>query len=90
MLLTSDDRRRALGLSLDELGRLGYRLICDASTPLMAMHKALRDCYTAMARDEMDPILGEGGAKAEQERVHQTIGLEAMLAVERNTVERST
>jgi methylisocitrate lyase len=88
MLLTSDDRRRALGLSLDELGRLGYRLICDASTPLMAMHKALRDCYAAMARDEIDPILGEGGAKAEQEKVHHTIGLQAMLSVERNTVER--
>ena len=55
----------------------------------MAMHKALRDCYAAMARDEMDPTLGEGGAKAEQERVHETIGLEAMLAVERATVERS-
>lgn len=88
MLLTSDDRRRALGLSLDDLGRLGYQLVCDASTPLMAMHKALRDCYAAMARDEMDPTLGEGGAKAEQERVHETIGLEAMLAIERATVEK--
>ncbi|MGD9805526.1 MAG: oxaloacetate decarboxylase [Hyphomicrobiaceae bacterium] len=90
MLLTSDDRRRALGLSLDELGSLGYRLICDASTPLMVIHKALRDCYAAMARDEMDPTLGESGAKAEQELVHKTIGLETMLAVERRTVEKTT
>ena len=53
----------------------------------MAMHKALRDCYAAMARDEMDPTLGDGGAKAEQQKVHETIGLEAMLAIERATVE---
>ena len=88
MLLTSDDRRASVGMSADELGRIGYRLICDASTPFMAMHKALRDCYAAMARDEVDPTLGKGGAKAEQEHVHKTIGLEAMLAVERATVEQ--
>lgn len=88
MLLTSDDRRRSVGLSLDDLGRLGYRLVCDASTPMMAMHKALRQCYAAMARDEPDPLLGDAGAKAEQELVHETIGLEAMLAVERATVEK--
>lgn len=88
MLLTSDDRRQAVGLSNEELGRVGYRLVCDASTPFMAMHKALRDCYAAMANEAMDPLLGKGGAKAEQEQVHRTIGLEAMLAVERATVER--
>ena len=88
MLLSSDDRRAAVGLSNEELGRIGYRLICDASTPFMAMHKALRDCYAAMAKEEMDPTLGKGGAKAEQTHVHETIGLEAMLAVERATVEK--
>ncbi len=88
MLLTSDDRRASVGMSLDELGRVGYRLVCDASTPFMAMHKALRESYAAMAREEPDPILGKGGAKAEQEHVHKTIGLEAMLAVERATVEK--
>jgi methylisocitrate lyase len=88
MLLATDDRRRAAGLSLDELGRLGYRLVCDATTPFMAMHKALRDCYAAMAQEADDPLLGKAGAKAEQEHVHHTIGLEAMLAVERATVEK--
>lgn len=88
LLLSSDDRRTAVGMSLDELGRVGYRLVCDATTPFMAMHKALRDSYAAMAREETDPVLGKGGAKAEQEHVHRTIGLEAMLAVERATVEK--
>ncbi len=88
MLLLSDDGRAATGLSLDDLGRLGYWLVCDASTPLMAMHKALRECYVAMAKGEPPPNLGRGGAKAEQEIVRETIGLEAMLAVERATVEK--
>lgn len=88
MLLASDDARAATGLSLEELGQLGYQLVCDASTPLMAMHKALRECYAAMAKGEPPPNLGRSGAKAEQEIVHEVIGLEAMLAVERATVEK--
>ena len=88
LLLSTGDQRSAAGMSLDELGRVGYRLVCDATTPFMAMHKALRDSYAAMARDEADPLLGKGGAKAEQEHVHGTIDLEAMLAVERATVEK--
>ena len=43
---------------------------------------------SAMARDAEDPTLGPGGAKAEQELVHHTIGLDAMLAIEKATVEK--
>ncbi|MEZ5852405.1 MAG: isocitrate lyase/PEP mutase family protein [Hyphomicrobiaceae bacterium] len=88
VLLASGDAVRASGLSRAELGRLGYKLIIDASTPLMAAHKAWRDTYAAMARDEPAPSLGPGGAKAEQDEVHKTIGLDRMLAIERRTVER--
>lgn len=88
MLLGSGDVRAATKLSLADLRKLGYVLVTDASTPLMAMHKALRECYAAMARGEADPNLGPGGAKAEQERVHETIGLDHMLAIEKRTVER--
>ena len=70
-----------------ELYRLGYRLIVDPTTPLMAAHKALRQCYAALARDEPDPLLGAEAGK-EQAVVHQTIHLEAMLEIERQTVEK--
>ena len=70
-----------------ELAQLGFRLIVDPTTPLMAMHKALRQCYAALARDEADPLLG-GEASKEQALVHQTIDLETMLEIERQTVER--
>ncbi len=51
------------------------------------MHKALRQCYAALAKGEPDPTLGSG-IGAEQGEVHRTIGLESMLEVERRTVER--
>jgi methylisocitrate lyase len=77
----------AAPLSASELYSLGFRLIVDATTPLMAAHKALRQCYAALAKAEPDPLLGpEPGT--EQEIVHQTIKLDHMLAVERATVER--
>jgi len=66
---------------------LGFRLIVDPTTPLMAAHKALRQCYAALAKDETDPLLGADADK-EQALVHQTIDLEAMLDIERQTVER--
>ena len=77
----------AAPLSAPELYRLGFRLIVDATTPLMAAHKALRQCYAALATGDIDPLLGPEPGK-EQEEVHRTIKLDHMLAVERATVER--
>ena len=70
-----------------ELGRLGFRLIVGPTTPLMAAHKALRQCYAALAGGGADPLLG-AEAGWEQAIVHQTIDLEAMLETERQTVEK--
>jgi methylisocitrate lyase len=88
VLLASGDARAATGLSAADLHGLGYRLLIDASTPLMAAHKALRQCYAALAANEPDPLLGTGGNKSEERIVHETIGLERMLEIERRTVER--
>lgn len=74
-------------LSLAELAALGYRLIVDPSTPLLAMHRALRASYAAIAAGRPDPTVGPEAA-AEQEAVHATIGLAAMLEIETRTVER--
>ena len=74
-------------LSRAELAGLGYRLIVDPTTPFLAMHQALRLCYEALAKGDPDPTLG-GAVATEQGEVHRTIGLEAMLEVERRTVER--
>ncbi len=88
VLLAAGDAVRSTGLSMRELGRLGYKLVIDASTPLMAAHKVWRECFAAMARGESVELLGAGGAKAEESELHKTIGLEHMLTIEKRTVER--
>ncbi len=77
----------ATGIPVPELHRMGYRLFVDSQTPLLAMHHALRDCYAALKALRADPLLGADG-RAEQQAVHETIGLETLLAIERRTVER--
>ena len=87
MFMTGAGGLAASPLSLAELAALGFRLIVDPTTPFLAMHKALRQCYAALAKGEPDPTLGTG-IGTEQGEVHRTIGLEAMLEVERRTVGR--
>ncbi|MBV9150266.1 MAG: hypothetical protein JO204_00640, partial [Alphaproteobacteria bacterium] len=74
-------------ISRSELAALGFRLIVDPTTPFLAIHNALRNCYAALAADKPDPLLGPEAAQ-EQVAVHRTIDLEAMLEIERQTVEK--
>lgn len=74
-------------IAVPELHRMGYRLLVDSTTPLLAMHRALRNTYQAMREGRGDPLLGMEAA-AEQQRVHETIELEKLLEIERRTVER--
>jgi len=87
MYMTGAGGLAAGAITRAELARLGFRLIVDPTTPLMAMHKALRQCYAALAEDKPDPLLGDDAGR-EQALVHRTINLEAMLDIERRTVER--
>ena len=87
-LLAAGDVVAESGMTPAELHTIGYHLLVDALTPLMAAHKAWRECYAAMAKGQPAPNLGSGGAKAEQQLLHETINLEHMLEVERRTVEK--
>lgn len=66
---------------------MGYTLIVDPSTPLLAMHRALRQAYSAIANDRRDATAALE-AEAEQEKVYQTIGLAKLLEIEARAVER--
>jgi 2-methylisocitrate lyase-like PEP mutase family enzyme len=77
----------SMDLSLDQMGGLGYRIVCDAITPFYARQKALRLAYEALAKGQPDPTVA-GAYKDEDRYVHEAIGLDAMLAIERKTVER--
>lgn len=77
----------SIGMPLSDLAKLGYRLVVDPATPLLAAHRAMRLAYAAMAKGLPDPTL-QGRAGEEQEAVHKAIGLAGMLSIERRTVER--
>ena len=77
----------AAGLTLAELGKLGFRILAS-SISAWAFHRALKQSYEHLARGEPDPLFAGTTHHEEQERVHQTIGMDAMLAIERATVEK--
>ena len=87
MFMTPASGLAASGPTPDELAAMGFTLIVDPSTPLLAMHHALRQSYAALAGGLADPAVGMQG-DAEQARVHETIGLARLLEIERRTVER--
>jgi methylisocitrate lyase len=77
----------AIGASIAELGRMGYRLVLDPGTPFFAMARALRLAYEALRAGAIDPTVGAEGAD-EERHVFAAIGLHEMLEIERRTVER--
>jgi 2-methylisocitrate lyase-like PEP mutase family enzyme len=76
------------GMTLDELAKLGCRLFIDSSHPFLAGYRAWKECYESMAKDMMSPGMTADEAKAIDKDMKQTIDLEALLDVERRTVEK--
>jgi len=76
-----------VAIPVPELYGMGFRLFVDPVTPLLAMHRALRDSYVAIQAGRPDPLVGDD-PRGEQDRMHATIRLESLLAIERRTVER--
>lgn len=78
----------AMGMTLADFGAAGFRLVCDPQTALLAQYHAAREVYRGLR--------SPGGAEAPAgttwaalgEDIHETIGIEALLDVERATVER--
>ena len=77
------------GMTLDEVGRLGFRIVADPSTPLLAAYATWKRVYADLADG-----FGAGRPKPDfgpvEEDILDVIGLEKLLAVERRTVERGT
>lgn len=87
MYMISSGGVAGLAIPPRELRAMGFHLLVDPVSPLLVMHKALRATYAAMRDGKPDPLLGSEGA-AEQHLMHETIDLDAMLAIEKRTVER--
>ena len=75
------------GVPLAELGTLGYRIL-TVTTPIYAYHRAMQQTYRAIADGTANPVMAGTTRKAEQAALHDTIGLDALLAIEKATVEK--
>jgi len=86
MHLTGRDGLAGLGMTLTDLGALGYKIVADPVTPLLAAFAAWKSTYAALAQG-----FGAGATTHEWEPLEKemlrVIGLEKLLAVERATVE---
>ena len=87
MMFAPPDGFATFALSQGELAKLGYRLAASSGTAFAAMVKAVRQSYECLARDRMDPFLGAGGAEKEMKAAQETCGLDALLAIERRTMQ---
>ena len=88
MAMLTDGGLKAMGMSKTDFATLGISLFVDPVTPLLVLHKTLRQCYEAIASGDPTAPFGSDSVKGEQRLLHETIGLDAMLAIERATVEQ--
>jgi 2-methylisocitrate lyase-like PEP mutase family enzyme len=75
------------GLTLKELGSLGYKIVADPSTPLLAAFAAWKKVYAELSDGFAAGMAKPDWGPAEKEML-ATIDIEKLLAVERRTTER--
>lgn len=87
MYLTGRGGLSSLGMTLSDLGALGYRIVADPTTPLMAAYAAWKKVYADLA----DGFGAKSQVKTDWDPLERdmlaTIDIEKLLAVERATVE---
>ena len=88
MYLTPIGGLAAVEPSLSELAALGYQLVVDGQTPLLTMYETLAQTYRDLARDGLAIRSRPMSDWAEvQTSLHRTVGLEALLDIERRTLD---
>jgi methylisocitrate lyase len=87
MYLSGRGGLAGLGMTLADLGELGYRIVADPSTPLLAAYEAWKKIYADLAGAFGAGTPARGWAPVERETLG-VIDLEKLLAIERATVEK--
>ncbi len=77
-----------LGMSLSDLGGLGYRIVADPGTALLAAFRAWKQVYADLAEDFGARATPSEEWAADEHEMLEVIGLEKLLEVERRTVEK--
>ena len=80
----------SLSIRQDELVKLGYRIVIDPVTPLLASYQALKNAYAEMANFQPHAALATSasGPSGILNSLHHTIGLDTLLQIEKQTVEQ--
>jgi methylisocitrate lyase len=86
MYLTGRGGLAGSGLTLAELGGLGYKIVADPSTPLLAAYAAWKRTYEELADGFGAPAARPDWTPLERDML-SVIDIEKLLAVERATVE---
>ena len=76
------------GMTLEDLGGLGYKVVADPSTPLLAAYAAWKKVYQDLADGFGARIKAKPDWAPVEQDMLAVIGLEKLLAVERATVEK--
>ena len=87
LVLLSMAHRAGSGLTLKDLGGLGYKIVADPSTPLLAAFVAWKKVYADLAQDFGSAQPKTDWSPVEHEML-KVIDIEKLLAVERATVEK--
>lgn len=78
----------SIGLSAAEMHGLGYRIIVDPITPLLAAFEAMGGVFGELAGGFAISSRTPEAWRELQEQLHSVIGLDHLLAIEKETVEK--
>jgi methylisocitrate lyase len=88
MYLTGRGGLSSLGMTLKELGDLGYKIVADPQTPLFAGYLAWKTVYEELAENFGAKVKHPVDYTPVEHDMLKVIGIEKLLAVERATVEK--
>ncbi len=88
MYLTGRGGLAGMGMTLRDLGGLGYKIVADPQTPLLAAYAAWKKAYRDLADGFGATLTAKPDWGPIETAMLATIELERLLAVERATVEK--
>ena len=88
MYLTGRGGLAGSGMTLRDLGSLGYKIVADPQTPLLVAYTAWKKAYQHLADGFGATITAKADWGSVEKDMLATIDIEKLLAVEHETVEK--
>ena len=88
MYLASPGGMADIGISAQEMADMGWKIIADPQTQFLALYERSKALYREMAASFSSSAHTPEGWRALQDELHEDIDLEALLDIERRTVEK--